>query len=62
MSKISGKFTKKDFQVAIYNYLMAHPREINKYRQRFGTGQSAFSKGVALAIKELTQQYYGNKN
>jgi len=60
MSRISGNFSKRAFQVSCYNYLMAHPREITKYQQRFGRGKDAYNKAVALAINELTDKYYGN--
>lgn len=60
-SKISGKFSKRAMMVACYNYLMKHPREITAYQQRFGRGKDAYNKGVALAIKELTDKYYGNE-
>lgn len=62
MSKISGKFSKRAFMVAAYNYLLSHPKEITKYKQRFTTRKDAYTKGIALGIKELTESYYGNED
>lgn len=61
MSRISGKFSKRAFMVASYNYLMGHPKEITKYQQRYGKGKDSYNKGVALAINDLVDKYYGNE-
>lgn len=60
-SKIYGRFSKRSFMIACYNYLMAHPKEIAKYKQRFGSGMDSYNKSVAFAINELVSKYYGNE-
>lgn len=60
MSIISGDFSKRAFMVACYNYLMANPRQIQQYKQRYGSGKDSYNKGVAFGIKDLTEKYYGN--
>lgn len=60
MSRISGKFSKRAFMIACYNYLMSNPRQVSNTQQRYGKGKDAYNKAVAVGIKELTDKYYGN--
>lgn len=60
-SQIYGKFSKRSFMIACYNYLMNNPNEMNKYYPRFG-GKKNHNQAVAFAIQDLTSKYYGNEN
>lgn len=60
LSRIRGKFSKRVFMVACYNYVMSNPRNITSAQKRFGTGKKAYNTAVAWLIKDLTERYYGN--
>jgi hypothetical protein len=55
---ITGNFTKKDFEVACFEYLERNPKKVSDYSKRFGTGLNAREQARKILIKELFQKYY----
>jgi hypothetical protein len=60
-NKIYGKFSKRDFQKAIYSYLTEHQKSVSNARKRFGSGKKANELAMEYCIKEK-MMYYGNGN
>jgi hypothetical protein len=58
--KISGKFSKKSFQLALYSYIIENPKVNKAALSRFGTGKDNYEKATKFTISQLTDQYYGN--
>lgn len=57
--KISGKFSKKEYWLACYNYLLENPSATRQARQRFGTSAEGKKKMYEYCINNL-MKYYGN--
>lgn len=59
LGKISGKFSIREFQRAIYDYCMEHPKSFSQIQKRFGSGKDSRTKALNQAISEK-MQYHGN--
>lgn len=59
-SRITGKFTQKQFQVACYSYLLDHPSIISNAQKRFGKGVDSRNEAIKYCIRDL-MKYCGNQ-
>lgn len=58
-SKISGKFSIRDFQKACYAYVLEHPKLLSNAQKRFGAGKDSRERALQYVIGDL-MKYNGN--
>jgi hypothetical protein len=58
-SKISGKFSIRDFQKACYSYVLEHPKILSNAQKRFGSGKGSRERALQFVIGDL-MKYHGN--
>lgn len=58
-SKITGRFSIRDFQKACYNYVLEHPKVLNQAQKRFGNAKGSRERALQFVISDL-MKYHGN--